>query len=121
MRMKRILPALFVGLAFIGLLRLAGEAAAQPEPQDQQEVLKTMVQWNQDLGVSCDYCHTSDKTQTIESLEGKTASSQDLQALLHRRIAQDMQGMMQMVNQQQSASITCNTCHQGSAKIEGKK
>lgn len=75
MIMKRILPALFVGLAFVGLLRLAGEAAAEPQPQDQQEVLKTMVQWNKDLGVTCDYCHTSDKTQTIESLEGKTASS----------------------------------------------
>ncbi len=117
MRAKRFAAVLTVAAALVGLLRLTSTVRAQTTPADQQEVLKTMVQWNQDLGVTCDYCHTSDKTQTIESLEGKTASADELTPLLHRRIAKDMQGMMQMVNDQQSASLTCATCHKGSAKI----
>ena len=120
--MKKTRPVFLMVLA-AGLLAMAwtfGSADAQTQAADQQQVLQKMVQWNKDLGVSCEYCHTQDKTQTIESLEGKTAAAAELTTLLHRRAARDMEAMMQMANKQQNASMTCQTCHQGSAKIGTK-
>ena len=121
--MKKTRPIFLVALA-AGLLAMTwavGTAEARTQSADQQEVLMKMVQWNKDLGVTCEYCHTDDKTQTIESLEGKTAAAAELTTLLHRRGARDMDAMMQMVNKQQNASMTCQTCHQGSAKIGAKE
>lgn len=121
--MKTTKPILLVVLV-AGLFAMTwtvGGADAQAQASSQQEVLQKMMQWNKDLGVSCDYCHTDDKTRTIESLEGKTASKAELTTLLHRRAARDMEGMLKMANDQQNASMTCQTCHQGSAKIQPKQ
>ncbi len=118
---KRLAFLMILAVSSFAVTQVVGTAKARAQTANQQEVLQKMVEWNKDLGVSCDYCHTTDKTQTIESLEGKTASAAELTPLLHRRIAQDMEGMMQMVNDQQSSSLTCQTCHQGSAKIPAKE
>jgi hypothetical protein len=113
----------FFGILVVGLLAMTwavGTAETPAQSPDQQEVLQKMVQWNKDLGVTCDYCHTQDKTRTVESLEGTTAAATELTPLLHRRVARDMEAMMQMANDQQSANMTCQTCHRGSAKIAAK-
>jgi hypothetical protein len=118
--MKRFGIILFLGAAVFALVRLTGETRAETKYIDQATAMKTMMQWSKDLGVKCGYCHTSDQKQTIESLEGKTASAAELTPLLHRRIALDMEAMMQLVNQKQKAQLTCGSCHQGAAQIPVK-
>jgi len=118
MTKQRLGFAVVVLAATLAVVRLADTAQADTKYVEQDKVFKVMMQWNKDLGVKCEYCHTADKKQTIESLEGQTAKSDELQSLMHRRSALDMEGMVQMVNAKQNAEMTCATCHQGSPTID---
>ncbi len=80
-----------------------------------------MIQWNKALGVKCSFCHTSDRTQTVRSLAGKTVSEEELKALVHQRIARAMLGYMLYTNEKENEKYTCNTCHQGSKNVKVKE
>ncbi|NIQ38336.1 MAG: hypothetical protein GTN81_07085 [Proteobacteria bacterium] len=114
------------GFVIFPLLTLAAvgyfAAATQAEPKylDKKDVTKTMIEWTKALGVKCDYCHTSDRAQSFETLGGKTAGAKELQALINQRVAKAMLGNMLYVNGKMASNQTCNTCHQGKAKVAVK-
>ena len=70
-----------------------------------QEITKTMMEWNKALGVKCTFCHTKDFSQTYKSLAGKTASAEDLTALVHHRIATNMLGTILYLNQKEGKKL----------------
>ncbi len=85
-----------------------------------EAVGKVMLEWNKALGVNCDFCHTSNRSQTYKDLAGKTADPKELGALVHQRIARAMLGDMLYINQKEGKNYTCNTCHQGKAEVKIK-
>jgi len=97
---------------------LANSIHAEPKYLKKEEVTKTMIEWNKALGVKCDFCHTANRSQTYKDLAGKTASKEELSALVHQRIARAMLGDMLYINQKEGKNYTCNTCHQGKAEVE---
>jgi hypothetical protein len=109
----------FVVLVIFGLIALRGFvnlSSAEPKYLEKTEVTKTMIQWSKALGVKCNFCHTSDRAESYESLSGKTASKEELEALVHKEVALSMLGGMMYMNKKEGKDITCDTCHQG--KVE---
>jgi uncharacterized protein YpmB len=108
-----VLVALVVVLAI-------GVTSAETKYIAKADVMKTMVQWNKDLGVKCTYCHVADQKQTYQSLAGKEASAEELDTLVHQEVALTMEGMMEAVNARQQTQFTCGTCHKGAATVKIK-
>lgn len=112
-------------MAIVSLITAIGGIVnvTQGEPKylEKKGINKTMIQWNKALGVKCSYCHTSDRTETYKSLAGKTATEKELKALVKRRIARAMLGMMLYTNKEENKNYTCNTCHQGKDEVELEK
>lgn len=119
--MKKVNTVVPVIFALIAVFVLADSTQADPKYLRKEEVTKTMLEWNKALGVKCDFCHTSNRTQTYKDLAGKTASAEELSALVHQRIARAMLGYMLDLNNREQKNYTCNTCHQGKADVKVKQ
>ncbi|HSB05899.1 MAG TPA: hypothetical protein VLK23_11960 [Thermodesulfobacteriota bacterium] len=116
--MKKVNPLLSVVFALGAVVVFVSSMHADPKYLKKEEVTKTMMEWNKALGVKCEFCHTSNRSQTYKDLAGKAASAEDLSALVHQRIARAMQGYMLDINHKEQKNYTCNTCHQGKADVK---
>ncbi len=116
MRKKGFLVFILFTLAAIA--GLATLTPGEPKYLEKGVINKTMIAWNKALGVKCSYCHTSDRSETYKSLVGKTVDEKELNALVKKRIAQGMLGMMLYYNKKENANYTCNTCHQDKDEVE---
>ncbi len=107
-------------LALCAIVVFVSTTHADPKYLGKDEVTKTMLEWNKALGVKCEFCHTSNRSQTYKDLAGKTASAEELTVLVHQRIARAMLGYMLDMNNKEQKKYTCNTCHQGKADVKVK-
>jgi len=92
---------LFVSLAF-----------ARTKYTKPADIMSTMMQICDDLGVECTHCHIGDRTVTIGET-GKYDIKKDLATLTHKRVAQAMIGMQKTFTEKQGTKTSCVTCHQG--------
>lgn len=118
--MKKIAFTMFVIGTLTTVMVLANSIHAEPKYLKKEEVTKTMIEWNKALGVTCDFCHTANRSQIYKDLAGKTVSKEELSTLVHQRIARAMLGDMLYINQKEGKNYTCNTCHQGKAEVKVK-
>ena len=118
--MKKVSTVLSVVFALSAVVVFVSSTHADPKYLKKEEVTKTMMEWTKALGVKCDFCHTSNRSQTYKDLAGKTASAEELSALVHQRIARAMLGYMLDMNNKEQKNYTCNTCHQGNADVKVK-
>ena len=120
--MNKQVFVMFIVLIFSTGVGLVNSAQAKTKylKGNQAEIAKTMMEWNKALGVACGFCHTSDNSQNYQDLAGKTATKEQLSALVHKRIARAMLGNMLYLNQKEGKKDTCNTCHQGKAEVKVK-
>jgi hypothetical protein len=82
------------------------------------DVYKAMAGYSKALGVKCSFCHTKDKSQNYQELAGKSATNGELGALVRKRTARAMQGMMMLFNKEEGKGYTCNTCHRGESEVD---
>ncbi len=119
--MRRIVLVVLILFTVMAIGGIADLTQGEPKYLDKKEINKTMIEWNKALGVKCSYCHASaDRSQTYESLAGKTVTEKELNALVRKRISRTMLGTMLYINKNENKDYTCNTCHQGKAVPEEK-
>jgi hypothetical protein len=118
--MKKTSFVMYAVLALAGVGYLVNATDAKPKYLEKKVVMKTMVQWNRALGVKCGFCHTSNRTQTYETLAGRNVSEKELNALVRHRVSRAMLGLTMYLNEKGSENYTCNTCHQGKSLPEIK-
>lgn len=118
--MKKTGLAIFIILTLTTVIVVVNSVHAEPKYLKKEEITKTMMEWNKALGVNCDFCHTSNRSETYKDLAGKTATKEELSVLVHQRIARAMLGDMLYINQKEGKNYTCNTCHQGKAEVKVK-
>ena len=99
---------------------LAGIGFAKTKYVPRANVRTTMKGFTEALGVKCDFCHVRDKAVNIKMADSYDPK-QDLDRMVHRRVAQAMIGMQEMFNKQAKTKTNCMACHQGSAQLPKKK
>jgi len=86
-----------------------------PSTITKRELTETMKQWNQALGVRCDFCHEQKVPNDFQSID--FASDK----IGHKLVARRMLGMVNDLNDgtlpraagEEDAAVSCVTCHRG--------
>ena len=101
---------------------LVGISFAKTKYVPRANVRGTMKSFTEALGVKCDFCHVRDKPVNIKMTDSYDPK-QDLDRMVHRRVAQAMIGMQEMFNKQAKTKTktNCMACHQGSAHLPKEK
>jgi cytochrome c553 len=108
-----------------GIGPLATQHVAPPKPtnlrvlpQDSSaaDIKSLMDQYGQELGVSCEYCHSQDpQTQKVDYASDDNPAKQTARVMIAMLDAINTKYLAQLDDRKYAVLVSCGNCHQGQA------
>jgi len=108
--------ALALTVAFAGPSQLASPVNLRVLPKDTSaaDVKSLMEQYNQDLGVTCDHCHSTDiHTRKPDYASDDNPAKQTARLMIAMLNEINTRYIAQLDDQKYVTMVTCGNCHQG--------
>lgn len=107
----------------VAVAAAAGAITPEPQPSNLRvlprdstpsDIKILMDRYNEELGVSCDYCHTQDaRTQKLDYASDDNPAKQTARVMIAMLNDINSKYLAQLDDQKYASAVSCGNCHRG--------
>jgi hypothetical protein len=119
MKFPKLLPAVLLGCSTLGIAGAPHDAPATnlrvlPQDSSAADIKTLMDRYGQELGVSCEYCHTQDpQTRKLDYASDDNPAKQTARVMIAMLDEINSKYLAQLDDQKYAVPVSCGNCHRG--------